>query len=222
MKVLKAPWLVITLSAAALFIIVFAFIMEARKDEPVNEAPVKLSPAGMQAEAVKQDWIIQELLPVNEFSRPGTPLEEFNGVVIHNIGNPGTTAMQNRNYFANLAETHERHASSHFIVCLDGTIIQCVPLDEIAYASNERNDDTFSIEVCHPDSTGKFTDESYAATVRLTAWLCARYGFTSKDVIRHYDVRGKECPLYFVENEDAWERFKADVENAINGNRLFG
>ena len=211
MKISKAPWLVIALSAAALFIIVFAFIMEARGKEDENLPPLKPSPVGMQAEVLKQNWIIQELLPVNEFSRPGTELPDIKGIVIHNIGNPGTTAVQNRNYFANLAETQERHASSHFIICLDGTVIQCVPVDEIAYASNERNDDTLSIEVCHPDSTGKFTDESYEATIRLTAWLCARYGLLPEDVIRHYDVRGKECPLYFVENEDAWDKFKADV-----------
>jgi len=215
----KTPWYVIVLSAAALFIIVFAFIMEAgnnKEDEKNDRTPPGLSPAGMQAEVAKQNWIIQELLPVNEFSRPGTVLEDVKGVVIHNIGNPGTTAMQNRNYFAGLAETHETHASSNFIVCLDGTVIQCVPVDEIAYASNERNADTLSIEVCHPDSTGRFTDKSYAATVRLTAWLCVGFGITADDVIRHYDVRGKECPLYFVENEDAWERFKADVAVLIS------
>ena len=32
------------------------------------------------------DWITVELLPLNEFSRPGTPLEEVNGIVIHYVG----------------------------------------------------------------------------------------------------------------------------------------
>ena len=31
------------------------------------------------------------------------------------------------------------------------------------------------------------------------------------DVIRHYDVTGKICPKYFVENEDAWRKFKSDI-----------
>ena len=30
-------------------------------------------------------------------------------------------------------------------------------------------------------------------------------------VIRHYDVTGKLCPLYFVEHLEAWEAFLADV-----------
>lgn len=33
-----------------------------------------------------------------------------------------------------------------------------------------------------------------------------------KDVIRHYDVTGKECPKYYVEHEDAWETFIDDVK----------
>ena len=210
-KKVPVPWYAIALPAIALGVIIFAFIFEAGgTGEPAGEE--KHHRSQMQAEVDNQNWIIQELLPVNEFSRPGTKLETVNGIVIHNIGNPGTTAIQNRNYFANLAETHERHASSNFIICMDGTIIQCVPVDEIAYASNIRNADTLSIEVCHPDDTGKFTDESYAAAIRLTAWLCDLFGLTSDDVIRHYDVQGKECPRYFVENEEAWERFKEDVK----------
>ena len=53
------------------------------------------------------DWITVELLPLNEFSRPGTPLEEVNGIVIHYVGNPGTTAAQNHSFFTNLAQTGE-------------------------------------------------------------------------------------------------------------------
>ena len=34
-------------------------------------------------------------------------------------------------------------------------------------------------------------------------------------MIRHYDVTGKICPKYFVEHEDAWEQFKADVKVQI-------
>ena len=210
------PLYVIIFIAVALVVIMFAFMMEAVRNRE-DAAPVAPLPttSGVQAEIDGLGWIEQMLLPENPFSRPGIKLEEVNGVVIHNIGNPGTTAVQNRNYFANLAITHETHASSNFIVCLDGSIIQCVPVDEIAYASNARNADTISIEVCHPDDTGRFTEESYAATVRLTAWLCDRFGLVSNDVIRHYDVQGKECPRYFVENEDAWVEFKADVEREM-------
>lgn len=156
-----------------------------------------------------------ELLDVNEYSRPGTPLEQVNGIVIHYTANPGTSAIANRNYFNGLKDAHTTKASSHFIVGLDGEVVQCIPTAEIAYASNERNVDTIAIECCHPDETGAFNQTTYQSVVQLTAWLCKRFDLTSQDVIRHYDVTGKLCPKYFVEHEDAWDQLKKDVDQRI-------
>ena len=150
-------------------------------------------------------WIVQDLLPVNEYSRPGDALPQVNGVVVHYVGNPGTTAEQNRSYFAGLAETHETSASSHFLVGIDGTVIQCVPLGEISYCSNDRNADTIAIECCHPDDTGAFTPETLDALERLLDWLIDTYDLEREDILRHYDVTGKECPRYYVKNPEAWE-----------------
>ncbi|MDY2628426.1 MAG: peptidoglycan recognition family protein [Lachnospiraceae bacterium] len=158
------------------------------------------------------DWITQKFLPVNEYSRPGTRLEQVNGIVVHYVANPGSTGWDNWHYFEGLSESHERKAGAHFIIGLDGTIIQCVPLDELTYCSNSRNVDTISIECCHPDEDGKFTDETYNSLVRLCRWLKDYYDLDKEDVIRHYDVTGKLCPLYFVEHEDAWEEFRDELE----------
>lgn len=157
----------------------------------------------------------QQFLTVNEYSRPGTPLEEVNGIVIHYTANPGTTAQQNRSYFEGLAETKETKASSHFIIGLSGEIIMCIPLEEIAYASNERNVDTIAIECCIDNEAGKFTEKTYESLVKLTAWLVGKYDLTIDEVIRHYDVTGKNCPKYFVEHESAWDDFKIDVTKYI-------
>lgn len=159
------------------------------------------------------DWVQQELLDVNPYSRPGTPLEEVNGIVVHYVGNPGTTAAQNRSYFAGLAQSGETYASSHFVIGLDGEIIQCVPLDEIAYASSQRNVDTIAIECCHPDEEGKFNDATYQSLLRLVRWLQEEFHLDNSQVIRHYDVTGKECPLYYVRNPEAWEQFLTDLSN---------
>ena len=156
-----------------------------------------------------------QLLDVNAYSRPGMETETITGIVIHYTANPGSTAQENRDYFNSLQYSHATEASSNFIVGLDGEIIQCVPTWEVAYASNERNTDTVSIECCHPDDSGKFTDETYRSLVQLTAWLCVKFGLTEEDVIRHYDVTGKNCPKYFVEHEDAWDEFRQNVGQAI-------
>lgn len=162
------------------------------------------------------DKITQMLLTPNEYSRPGDELKEVNGVVIHYVGNPGTSAENNRNYFENLKDTKERSASSHYIVGLSGEIIQCVPLEEISYASNNRNYDTIAIEVCHPDATGKFSQVTYDAVVELTAALCRSYNLNPMtDVLRHYDVSGKECPVYYVKNEEEWNYFLLQVNSKM-------
>ena len=163
------------------------------------------------------DYVQQDFLTVNPWSRPGTPLEKIDGVVIHYVGNPNTTAQANRNYFESLSSGEEgTYASSHFIVGLEGEVVQCIPLTEIAYASNIRNADTVAIEVCHPDETGAFSDASYRRTVELTAWLCREFGLDPmEDVIRHYDVTGKICPRYYVDHPEAWESFLADVASAV-------
>lgn len=156
-----------------------------------------------------------DLLDINEYSRPGTPLKEVKGVVVHYTANPGSTAKNNRDYFQGLKDSHETKVSSHFVVGIDGEIVQCVPSAEIAYASNSRNEDTISIECCHVDETGEFSEATYISLVRLTGWLCYRFNLTKEDVIRHYDVTGKICPKYYVEHPDEWEKFKDDVAKQI-------
>lgn len=172
----------------------------------------RLFAASPRPSGVLPDWVEQALLPLNPYSRPGDPLEQVNGVVVHYVGNPGTTAAQNNSYFKNLAATGETYASSHFLIGLEGEVLLNVPLDEIAYCTGPRNGDTISIECCHPDDTGAFTQATYDSLVRLTRWLMDEYRLDASQVIRHYDVTGKECPRYFVQNPQAWEQFLADLE----------
>ena len=154
------------------------------------------------------DWIDQQIINVDGDSRRGVYLEGVRNIVIHYVGNPDSTAQQNRDYYANPSSD----VSSHFVIGLKGEIIQCIPLHEKSSASNHRNKDTISIEVCHPDESGKFTDASYQSLVKLSAWLCEICDMGSDDIIRHYDITGKQCPLYFVTNEDKWEQFKQEIK----------
>lgn len=163
------------------------------------------------------DDVERDELTVNPYSRPGEELKKINGIVIHYVGNPNTSAQANRDYFESLRlGTDDVYASAHLIVGLEGEVVECVPLTEEAYASNSRNDDTIGIEVCHPDETGRFSAVTYDRLVELTADLCGQLGLDPEtDVIRHYDVSGKDCPKYYVENPEAWEQFRRDVSAAL-------
>ncbi len=166
-------------------------------------------------------------LTIHEKSRPGYKLTDVQNIVVHYTGNPGSTADQNWRNF----ENNKPYTSAHYIIGMKGEIIQCIPLDEVAWAigTKEGNYTSISIEVCHPDSTGKFTDASYESLVRLVSWLCRTLGLGRDDVLRHYDydrtaytasgkpyIWHKECPLYFANSKDPashkrWEEFKNDL-----------
>lgn len=164
-------------------------------------------------------WITQDLIRKNIFSRPDVSMKQVNNIVLHYVANPGTGAKANRNYFDGLADQDPAgsgtSSSSHFIVGLEGEIIQCIPVREMAYANAPRNNDTVSIEICHPDESGRFNEETYDSVVKLTAWLCLELELTPDDVLRHYDINGKICPKFFVDDENAWKQFLKDVENEM-------
>ncbi len=158
------------------------------------------------------EWT-EDFLTVNEYSRPGETLPEVKNVFVHYTANPGTSAAQNRSYFEQLKDTHERSASAHFIIGYEGEILQCIPLNEIAYAVQTRNYDSVSIECCYQAEDGSFTQETYDSLIALLKWLTDTYGLDAEDILRHYDCGGKKCPLYYTEHPDAWEQLLRDVDN---------
>jgi N-acetylmuramoyl-L-alanine amidase len=136
--------------------------------------------------------ISENYLTPNPFSRPGKPLTAVKGIVIHWTGNPGTSAIANRNYFESLKSQSagsEHYASAHFIIGLKGEVIQCLLENEIGYhvgavkysdialqkLSSYPNNCTLGIELCHIDAAGQFTGETLQSARELVLELCERY-----------------------------------------------
>jgi N-acetylmuramoyl-L-alanine amidase CwlA len=70
--------------------------------------------------------------------------------------------------------------------------------------------------MCHPKADGRFNAETYVSAVDLVASLCARFKLDpERDIWRHYDVTGKLCPKWLVENPEAFGRFKLDASLAM-------
>lgn len=157
--------------------------------------------------------ITDALLTVSNYNRPGTKRTRTTAIACHYIGNPGTSAQANRNWFESLKNGQGTKASCHYIIGLQGEILRLIPEDEISWCTNQANSYTISIEACHPDSTGRFNQATYNSYVELCADLCTRWHLdpVAGGLIRHYDVTGKVCPKYFVDNKAAWEQFQWDV-----------
>lgn len=157
--------------------------------------------------------ITDALLTISNYNRPGTRRKNTTAIACHYIGNPGTSAQANRNWFESLKNGKGTKASCHYIIGLQGEIFRLIPEEEISWCTNSANSYTISIEACHPDSTGKFTDATYSAYTRLCADICSRWGLDPEHggLIRHYDVTRKICPKWFVDQPGEWEKFKKDV-----------
>jgi N-acetylmuramoyl-L-alanine amidase len=168
--------------------------------------------------------IKHELINIDDNNRPGTNLLSVSKIIIHYVENPGTTARQNVAYIDGLDNSKTRYASAHYFVD-DKEIIQIIPDSERAYhiganrytdiglsISSYPNARTIGIEFCHPDKTGKPNYQTYKHLVELCKYLCSKYNLNPlTDILRHYDITGKLCPLYYVNNLIEFEDFKREV-----------
>ena len=107
--------------------------------------------------------ITDAYLPINKHSRPGSKIKPTK-IAVHYVGNAGSSAKGNRNYFA----SGKVYASSHYIIGLEGEILRLIPEDEISYCTNQANSYTISIECCHPDNTGKFNSKTLSLFFKPT------------------------------------------------------
>ena len=149
-----------------------------------------------------------------------TPRRGFvNYLVIHYDGNKGATDEGNANYFAN-NDTHD--TSAHYFVDED-SVTQSVPDNACAFHCGAntykhpycRNDNSIGIEMCSDvDRLGNYiiTEETVARTVELTKYLMKLYSIPPENVLRHYDVTGKNCPAPWVKDEKLWIDFKSRIK----------
>lgn len=143
-------------------------------------------------------------------------------IVLHYTANDGDSDENNGKYFKGA----NRHASAHIFVD-DDSCTQSVPDDYVAWSvggkkySNTNgakfygkatNSNTLNIEMCDTDRNGRYeaTAKTQKNTIEIVREKMAKYNIPIERVIRHYDVTGKLCPAYFVD-EDAWKAFKAKI-----------
>ena len=151
------------------------------------------------------------------------------GIVIHYVGNPGSSAEGNRNWFNNGGTG----ASAHYIVGLNGEILRCLPDDEqgahagrsygaawnaMATTNNSR---FIGIENCHPKADGQFNTLTNNALIWLCVDLCKKWNLNpANDIYRHYDVTGKSCPLFHTNYPQEWSRLKNDIVSAFRNSSV--
>lgn len=144
-------------------------------------------------------------------------------LIYHFTSNDGDTDEGNAAYFAN----NIVKASAHYFAD-DDSVTQSVPDLRIAYAVGGNlytdvartgggkmygkitNTNSISIEMCDTVRNGVVlaTEATLANALAIGRVLMERYNIPLSNVYRHFDVTGKHCPRYFMDDAK-WEAFKA-------------
>lgn len=156
----------------------------------------------------------------NYGSKRNTSLIKY--LVYHYTANDGDTDENNAKYFHN----NVVKASAHRFVDDDSVTIS-VPDNYVAwhcggglqgskghtYYKKCTNTNSIGIEMCDTKRNGKYevTPKTRSNAIALGKELVKKYGIKKENVIRHYDVTGKNCPAYFVKDEEAWIKFRNEI-----------
>lgn len=173
--------------------------------------------------------IREALLTPNEWSRPQFPMRKIGAIVLHWVGNPGTTAEFNRVYFDTL---RDRRASAHYIIDA-WEIVRCVPESEVAYhcgtpigtytpwavarwGQEHANWYCLGVEHCHPDWTGVWEPEVLLRSQILVAGLCLNHWLNPlTDIVLHHTITGKECPRDFARHPEKLTAYREAVRKIL-------
>jgi len=171
--------------------------------------------------------LINKQLTPNPYSRPQRKLNEIKGLVLHWVGNPGTSALFNRRYFEKRKSGKNGYGSAHYIVDLNGDVVLCIPPNEMAYHVGADhyssyaflafgpypNDCTLGIEMCHTDWEGRYTEETVGATMELCACLSEQFNLDPVgSITTHHAITGKICPKWYVNHPEDLTNFCLGVE----------
>ena len=168
--------------------------------------------------------ITDSLIPKNKYNRPGTKSTPKR-ICVHYTGDCGATAAQLAKYWQNVAagvfkDKPWSWTSAQYIVGLNGGVVQCIPDNEIAYAAANQNADTIHIEVCYKRQSGEFEEKSIVALGELVRSLMKKYAIPAGKVVRHYDLTGKLCPAYYVD-ENRWAALHERITSESNSSALY-
>lgn len=173
---------------------------------------------------VQKPEMIEKFMKINKYGRPGTKRRRTTKIAFHFTGQHDVSAKNTVSYFSNVVANGYRvngryiYASSHLVIGLQGELYHIVPFNEIAYTTNSANAYSIGVECATTGADDHYTDEEYKTMVKTGAWLAQTYRLDPRnDFIRHYDVTGKICPRYFVNNVKAWKQFKLDCYNYMIG-----
>lgn len=159
----------------------------------------------------------------SNYNRRARPLSAIEYLVIHYTGNVGDTAYNNVKYFGD----NMVGASAHFFVS-ENSIWQSVKCNFAAYSvglgkmkkpyipnppmyKTITNSNSISVEICGSSNSREATDSTKTLAAKLCSEILHEYNIPPANIFRHYDVTGKRCPAWAVDDPLKWLDFKRTV-----------
>lgn len=157
------------------------------------------------------------------YNRNARSLSAIKYLVVHYTGNINDTARNNCVYFnSNLVG-----ASAHLFVD-DTSVWQSVMFNYAAYSvglgsmkkpyipnppmyKKITNSNSISVEICGSKNSREGSDRTKTIAAQLCAELLHEFNIPPANVYRHYDVTGKSCPAWAVNEPLKWLDFKKTV-----------
>jgi len=147
-------------------------------------------------------------------------------IAMHFTANKGDKAVNNVKYFAN----NTTGTSAHFFVDED-YVYTSVPVLDTAYHCGGglqgskchtyykicTNANSIGVEMCLWDKQGNIRKGTISKAAELTRHLMKEYNIPIANVIRHWDVTGKNCPGPMVgDNNALWNEFIQMLQEDID------
>lgn len=157
--------------------------------------------------------IKKNLLPSSKYGIKCPYTMNPSGICIHNTANDASAENEIAYMIRNDNET-----SFHFAVD-NIQAVQGVPLNRNAWHAGDGRIGTgnrkyIAIEICYSKSGGDKFTASEKNAVHLIVKLLKEYGWTTKNIKRHYDFSGKNCPHRTMAL--GWQRFLDMVAAELN------
>ena len=155
------------------------------------------------------------LLDISETTRTNEKLKGVYKIVLHDAPLKNKSGIKNRNYINNLKFQDYIFCSYHYIIGLNGEIINLIPEDEMAIHTGNIEFDFHSISIALCSyNLGNFPRKTLNSLKLFSNHLLEKYNLNEKyDLIRCYDVINRRSPIFFVDNPYLYYDFKETIHN---------
>lgn len=134
------------------------------------------------------------------------------GITVHNTANDAS-AINEVNYMIN------NSSSTGFHIAIDDKeVVIGIPLTRNAWHAGDGNGNgnrkTIGIEICYSKSGGAKFNKAEENAAKYIATLLKEYGWTTKNIYKHQNWSGKNCPHRTIDK--GWSRFIDMVQDELD------